>query len=98
MWFIGQVRLTHRASANGKPFGPGQFDPNPAACVSSVPPVRPSPPAFRAGGPATPTSDAARAGTGTIVALTIKLTPLGADHFATEECRDYFKVVGYDPD
>ncbi|WP_345099956.1 hypothetical protein, partial [Chelativorans composti] len=34
-----------------------------------------------AGGPATPTSDAARAGATTIIALTIKLDPsVGADH------------------
>jgi hypothetical protein len=35
---------------------------------------------IRAGGPATPTSDAARAGATTIIALTIKLDPsVGAD-------------------
>src|SRR5690606_34394220 len=39
-------------------------------------------PGIRAGGPATPTSDAARAGATTIIALTIKLDPsVGADHF-----------------
>src|SRR5690606_12017248 len=38
-------------------------------------------PGIRAGGPATPTSDAARAGATTIIALTIKLDPsVGADH------------------
>src|SRR5690554_2506393 len=37
-------------------------------------------PGIRAGGPATPTSDAARAGATTIIALTIKLDPsVGAD-------------------
>src|SRR5690606_34921926 len=37
-------------------------------------------PTIRAGGPATPTSDAARAGATTIIALTIKLDPsVGAD-------------------
>src|SRR5690606_35062384 len=37
-------------------------------------------PGIRAGGPATPTSDAARAGAATIIALTIKLDPsVGAD-------------------
>src|SRR5690606_34312029 len=40
-------------------------------------------PGIRAGGPATPTSDAARAGATTIIALTIKLDPsVGADHIA----------------
>src|SRR5690606_41064745 len=38
-------------------------------------------PGIRAGGPATPTSDAARAGATTIIALTIKLDPsVGAEH------------------
>ncbi|WP_210245009.1 hypothetical protein, partial [Mesorhizobium sp. J18] len=38
-------------------------------------------PGIRAGGPATPTSNAARAGAATIIALTIKLDPsVGADH------------------
>src|SRR5690606_31368210 len=37
-------------------------------------------PGIRAGGPATPTSNAARAGAATIIALTIKLDPsVGAD-------------------
>src|SRR5690606_24853971 len=40
-------------------------------------------PGIRAGGPATPTSDAARAGATTIIALTIKLDPsVGADPLA----------------
>src|SRR5690606_28310212 len=40
-------------------------------------------PGIRAGGPATPTSDAARAGATTIIALTIKLDPsVGADQEA----------------
>src|SRR5690606_16476782 len=41
-------------------------------------------PGIRAGGPATPTSDAARAGATTIIALTIKLDPsVGADQRGT---------------
>ena len=31
MWCIGQVRPTPRAPASGKPFGPGEFGPNPSA-------------------------------------------------------------------
>ncbi|MEN5249592.1 hypothetical protein, partial [Brucella pseudintermedia] len=42
---------------------------------------------IRAGGPATPTSDAARAGATTIIALTIKLDPsVGADQAISLPC------------
>jgi carboxymethylenebutenolidase len=39
----GQIRPTKRASASGKPFGPGAFGPFPSAFGSAVAPPRPSP-------------------------------------------------------
>src|SRR5690606_25773370 len=54
-------------------------------------------PGIRAGGPATPTSDAARAGATTIIALTIKLDPsVGADHCGLEAntAQEQFPLFG----
>src|SRR5690606_23889898 len=51
-------------------------------------------PGIRAGGPATPTSNAARAGAATIIALTIKLDPsVGADHDTESVCPQAIVVV-----
>src|SRR5690606_18641430 len=52
-------------------------------------------PTIRAGGPATPTSDAARAGATTIIALTIKFDPsVGADQRSMPSPSSFGRVTG----